>query len=323
MERVIGIDLGGTNIKAGVLDSSGNIIASDSAPTEAQAGADVVVENICKAARKVSKGARIAWKDIKAVGIGSPGPIDFQKGMILTAPNLPGFVNFPLKMLLVDKLKKPVTLENDANAAAFGEFWAGAAKGVRHMVMLTLGTGVGGGIIIDGDVLHGAMGSAGELGHMIINYDGPRCACGNRGCLEAYASATATVRRFADAVRSGRESALAGRIERGEEITSKMIHEAAVAGDELSRRVIEDTGRYLGIGIVSILHSINPARVVLSGGLINAGDMLMRPLVEEVHSRAFKKVAEGSEIVFATLGEAAGFIGAAGCALRSSGISVS
>lgn len=318
---VVGIDLGGTNIKSGLLDRKGNLIARTSVPTEASKGKETIIKNMALSAEKVLSRAKVNWSEVIAVGVGSPGTIDFEKGVVLQSPNLPGFEDFPLRERLKNALHRPVVIENDANAAAFGEYWAGSGKGVHSMVILTLGTGIGGGIIVEGKVLHGAHGTAAELGHTIVCYNGARCACGGRGCLEAYASATATVRRFREAVQGGEKSTLEERVHRGEEITSKMIHDAALQGDVLSERILRETGTFLGIGIVSIMNCINPARFVLSGGMIAAGEMLMEPLKEEVRRRGFNRPVERTEIVFASLGEDAGLTGAAGCALNEFGTS--
>jgi len=312
---IVGIDLGGTNIKAGLLDKKANLIARTTIPTEASKGKESIVRNMIAAAEKVLSKVEINWSDVAAVGVGSPGTIDFEKGLVLQSPNLPGFENFPLRQTLEASIRRPVIIENDANAAAFGEYWAGAGRGVHSMVILTLGTGIGGGIILDGKVLHGAHGTAAELGHTVICYNGASCPCGSRGCLEAYASATATVRRFREAVLSGERSTLQEKVNRKEEITSKMIYEAALQGDALSERILRETGTFLGVGIVSIMNCLNPARIVLSGGMIGAGEMLMQPLKEEVKRRGFNRPVERTDIVFASLGEDAGLIGAAGCAL--------
>jgi glucokinase len=243
---------------------------------------------------------------------------------VVTAANLPEWDDVPLRELLRKRFNIPTVLENDANAAAWGEFWTGAGKEASSMVMLTLGTGIGGGIVLDGKLWHGFKDSAAELGHVTIDCRGRQCGCGNIGCLEAYASADSTVRRFIEAVRSGRSTNLERMVrERPEQVTSKMIHEEALKGDALCRATIEETGFYLGMGVVSILHFLNPEMVVLTGGMIGAGSMLMDPLKKVVQERALGRSREDVKIVFARLGSDAGFIGAAGCALTGSGTSAS
>jgi glucokinase len=312
----IGVDLGGTNIKAGVVDASGDILVKDVCETRAEGGPSVVIKRICQIIDGVREKGSLSWEKIDGVGVGSPGTLDHKTGVIFHPPNLPGWRNVPLRDEVAGNIPVGVIVENDANAAAWGEYWAGAGREVHSMVMLTLGTGIGGGIILEGKLVRGAHDSAAELGHTIIVRDGVPCGCGSRGCLEVYASATAVVRRFKEAVGAGRDTTLVQAVKEDKEITSKMIYEAAVAGDELAREVMEETGRYLGTGIVSIMNTVNPARIVLSGGMIHAGEMIMRPLKETVQELAFPIPAEKTEIVFATLGEDAGFIGAAGLALE-------
>jgi len=312
----IGVDLGGTNIKAGAVDPSGGVLVKDSTETQADCGPPVVIQRICQIIDAVRQKGALSWEKVGAIGVGAPGTLDHKEGIIFHPPNLPGWRNVPLRDEVAKNFPVGVIVENDANAAAWGEFWAGAGREVHSMVMLTLGTGIGGGIILEGRLVRGAHDCAAELGHTIIVRDGVHCGCGSRGCLEAYASATAVVRRFKEAVGAGRATSLAKDVKEEKEITSKMIYEAALAGDELAKEVMEETGRYLGTGIVSIMNTVNPERVVLSGGMIHAGDMIMRPLRETVKRLAFAIPGEKTEIVFATLGEDAGFIGAAGLAME-------
>jgi len=348
----VGVDLGGTNIKAGVCDAEGRVLAKLSITTEGQRGPERVLDRIAEAARSAAERAGFRLADVQAVGVGAPGTMDFEAGVVTFAPNLPGWRDVRLREGVARRLGVTTVIENDANAAAFGEYWAGAGRsaslGTRSeggtllggsasaaggsrpnegepradpMVLFTLGTGVGGGIVIGGEVLHGASGSAAELGHLIIRYGGRQCGCGNRGCLEAYASATAMVARFREAVQAGAGSSLADTVRSGGDITAEGIHSAAVAGDQLSREILTETGVLLGYGIVSIVHAVNPQRVVLSGGMIGAGEMLMEPVRRTVKEMAFPQAQKRLEVVFARLGGDAGFIGAAGCALQSSATS--
>jgi len=312
----IGIDLGGTFIKGGVLDLSGNVIYKTSTETQAEKGPDVVLERMAALARAVAAGAGIRLDQVRCVGVGSPGPLSTTDGIVYSAPNLPGWDNVPVKKALQEKLGVPVLLENDANAAAYAENWVGAGRGASSMIMLTLGTGIGGGIVLDGDVWHGADDVAGELGHMSINFDGPDCNCGGKGCLEAYASAPATVRRALKGIEEGRHTALETILESGEEITAKVIYDAAVAGDDFAKETIQSTGRFLGIAVASFVNIFNPELVVFFGGLAGAGDMLFEPTRREMKRRAIKPGADSVKIVPAELGSDAGIIGAAGCALR-------
>lgn len=311
----IGVDLGGTNIKAGMVTEQAKPIVKTSIPTEAERGPDHVLDRIAEAVENVRKRSGLSKELIGGVGIGAPGTLDIKAGVVRYPPNLPGWRNVPVVEEVEKKTGLRAVLENDANAAAYGEFWAGAARDVHSMVMLTIGTGIGGGIICNDTIIHGNTDCAGELGHLIIEADGRKCACGNWGCFEAYASANSLVRRFVEAIEAGEDSSLAERVKSGEEVTSKDIFDSAVDGDELSNRIYRETGIYLGIGIVNILHFVNPARVVLSGGMIGAGELIMAPVRETVEKRALPDAQRNCEIVFATLGEDAGFIGGAGCAL--------
>jgi glucokinase len=329
----VGVDLGGTNIKAGVCDGEGRVLSKLSITTEGQRGPEGVLDRIAEAARSAAERAGFRLTDVQAVGVGAPGTMDFEAGVVTIAPNLPGWRDVHLREGVARRLGVTTVIENDANAAAFGEYWAGAGADADPMVLFTLGTGVGGGIVIGGELLHGASGSAAELGHLIIQFGGRQCGCGNRGCLEAYASATAMVARFREAVQGAPDpaplgrgpgraaSSLAEKVRSGGEITAEGIHTAALAGDELSRQILTETGVLLGYGIVSIVHAVNPQRVVLSGGMIGAGEMLMEPVRRTVKEMAFPQAQKRLEVVFARLGGDAGFIGAAGCALRSSATS--
>lgn len=317
----IGVDLGGTNIKAGVVAPDGKVAARTSISTEGERGPRHVIGRIGMAVETVISQSGLPREAIGGLCVGAPGTLDIRAGIVRRAPNLPGWVDIRVVEMVQERTGIRATLENDANAAAYGEFWVGASRNVPSMVMFTLGTGIGGGIIIDGRILHGNTDSAGEIGHMIIRDDGRKCVCGNWGCLEAYASALSLVRRFKEAVEAGEESVLAPALRAGADITSKAIFDAAIRGDGLSNRIYYETGVYIGIGVVNVLHTVNPARIVISGGMIGAGDLLMRPIRETVEKRALPDSKRNLEIVFAALGEDAGFIGGAGCALAAFGIS--
>ncbi len=300
---LVGVDLGGTNIKAGLVDDTGRLMEKLSIPTEAHLGRDRIIENICAAARDVAGGTE--WKNIDAVGVGSPGPLDHRRGVVITAPNLPGWENVPLADEVSAGLGVRTFVENDANAACWGEYWVGAGKDCGSMVLLTLGTGIGSGIILDGRLWRGSIGAGAEIGHMVIDYDGEDCACGNRGCLEAYASAPATVRRF-----------LRMKGETSGEVTADVIYEKALAGDATARKALEETGRYLGIAVANIANVLNPEMVLFSGGLAGAADILIPAIREEVLLRAFDAVTADLTIATSAIPDDAGVIGAAGCALE-------
>jgi glucokinase len=246
-----------------------------------------------------------------AIGVGAPGPLDGKRGLIIEAPNL-GWRNYPLADVLGKQTGIKTYLENDANSAGWGEFWAGAGRGCSNMVMMTLGTGVGGAIIIDGKLVRGPDGTAGEFGHVVIIDGGRPAATGNRGALEAYASATATVLRFKEALKLGWNSSLS---EKADSVTCEDIFNAAHEGDGLASHIVTETGRYLGVMAANLANIFNPERCVISGGMIKAGDILFNSIKEECNRRAFPVPAARMEILPATLGADAGLIGAAGVAL--------
>jgi glucokinase len=320
-KHYIGVDLGGTNIKAGVVTENAQVVVKTVLATEADKGADHIIDRICRAVKTLMSESGLSREDIGGIGVGSPGTLDTKAGVVHYAPNMPLWADVNVVERVYERTGMKTVLENDANAAAYGEFWAGAGKGVSSIVMFTLGTGIGGGIIANGRLIHGTTDCAGELGHMTIEVEGRECACGNHGCLEAYASANSLARRFKEAVAAGGESVLSARLAGGGQVDSRAVCDAALAGDELALRIFWETGVYLGVGIVNIMHTINPARVIISGGLIKAGDLLMRPIKDTVERRALPDAKRNCDIVFASLGEDAGFIGGAGCALAAFGIS--
>jgi len=306
MKRYVGIDLGGTNLKLGLVSAEGEILHRLSVLTEAARGPDHVLARMADAARSLCETAGVPLTDVAAVGVGSPGPLDTRAGVVVLTPNMPGWRNVPVRDRLAKSLGRPVVLENDANAAAYGEFRCGAGRDVRHMVMLTLGTGVGGGIVIDDKLFRGVSDAGAELGHMIVRHGGRLCGCGNRGCLEAYTSATAVVGRTREALEDGQPSSL-----RADGFDCKAVFDAAVAGDALARAIVEETAEYLAVGITNILHVLNPERVVLTGGLMGTGDAFLESVRQHVHRMAFEPAWRACQICRSTLGGDAGIVGAA------------
>jgi len=310
----VGIDLGGTNLKAGLLDAQANIKSKFSIPTGIERGRDQVVKNIIDAAKRAITESGINRNQVRGIGIGSPGPLSHRKGLIINPGNLPCLANTPIRQIVTEQTGIATTLENDANAAAWGEFWAGAGKGVSNLVMFTLGTGIGGGIITDGKLLRGHFENAAELGHILVQPGGRTCSCGQKGCVEAYASAYFLARRAEELIAEGKPSSLKARVETGEMLMAEHIAEAAKAGDALAKQVWDETCYYLGLTIVNVQHLTNPERVVLAGGLIAAGDFLLEPIKTHFQTLTWKLLEDYPEICFATLGNDAGLIGAAGCA---------
>ena len=305
---VIGADLGGTNIKAAAVDLSGHLLFRCDMPTQAAEGPEAVCDRIADAVRECLAGVENGPQRAAGVGVGSPGPLDLNEGVVLEAPNLPGWVNIPLRANMERRLDLPCVVENDGNAAALAEQWMGVGHGADSLVLFTLGTGIGGGIVLDGRVWHGMSGVAAEMGHMSIDPDGPRCNCGNKGCVEVYASAPAMVRRMREAIDGGAQTSLAAR---RDAITARDIHQAAVAGDGPALENMRATGFYLGVAVSNIMHILNPRVVAFSGGVTAAGDMLLGPIRDTVLERTIEACRQGVEVCFAALGENAGAIGAA------------
>ena len=295
---------------AGTIAEDGSeILGVVSEPTMSAQGADAVISKIVKLAK-----ASIAesGKKVEGVGIGSPGPLDTKTGIVLLTPNL-GWTNMPLRDRVADVLKLPATLDNDANCAIFGEWWRGAARGAKYVVGLTLGTGIGGGIVIDGEIYHGATDLAGEFGHVTIDANGRHCKCGNYGCIEAYASGPAIAERAIEGIQSGAETSLAQYVKNDlSQITAQIVYEAANDGDEWALEVVRETASLLGAAVASFLNIFNPEVVVICGGVTQAGDKLFNPLRSEVKRRAFKPAWEACKIVPGTLPGTAGVYGAAG-----------
>ena len=313
---IVGVDLGGTTINTGVVSWDGErVLGMHTAPTEAEKGPKYVVDKIIGMVRE---SMRVATEEgglgrdaIAGVGIGSPGPLDRATGTVIETPNL-GWRNFPLRDLVANAVGLPAELDNDANAATIGEWWVGAGRDVETMVGVTLGTGIGGGIVFGGKVYHGASDVAGEIGHMSIDSTGRKCKCGNYGCLEAYASGPAIAARAIEGLQTGEASVLPDLVDGDlSRITAETVYEGIVAGDPYAREVMRDTAKFLGSGLANLINVLNPEMIVISGGVTRAGDHLLEPLRNEVRRRAFRHAFEACEIVTSELGSMAGVIGAA------------
>jgi glucokinase len=312
----VGLDVGGSSMKGGVVDDRGRPLAAVSLPTEAHKGQEHGLERMGQTVREAVAAAGLTLRQIAAVGVATPGTMDIPAGVILDPPNLRPWQNVPVRQHIADVFGLPVAFQNDANAAAFGEYWAGAGKGAHSMVLFTLGTGVGGGIIVGGRVLEGEHSHGAEIGHMRIEMTAPRqCGCGRWGCLEAYASATAVVKRTLEALaRSHGSSRLSDLLHAQGEITARDVFDAAAAGDALAGKVVEDTAFYLAVGATNLMHTIDPDVIVFGGGMTAAGERFLECIRRHVRQLAFPVPAARTEICFARLGSDAGFIGAAGCA---------
>ncbi len=312
MAYCVGIDLGGTNLKAGLLDEQANVLCNFSVPTEADKGVEQVVNNIAEAAERAIGEGGVEREAVIGIGIGSPGPLSHRRGVVIKPGNIPCLRDVPMRDMIAERTGLQTTLENDANAAAWGEFWAGAGKDVNDLVMFTLGTGVGGGIITEGKLLRGYFENGAELGHVYVQPGGRACSCGQKGCLEAYSSAYNLARWTEELIAEGRKSSLQQKVNDGQMLMAEDIVQAAQDGDELAGYVWDRVCYYLAVASVTMQHLTNPQRIVMAGGLIAAGDFLLDPIRKYFSELTWQLFDDAPEIAFATLGNDAGFIGAAG-----------
>ena len=303
------IDLGGTNVRAIVADLDGEIRGDQIQSSRASEGLDAALEAIEGAMHLAGEEALVKVADLRAIGIASAGWLDAKEGIVVAAPQLPGWHNVPLCRILQERLGPPAHLENDANAAALGENVFGAGQGVQHMIYITVSTGVGGGIIIDGKLYGGARGSAGEIGHMVIDDGGPPCGCGNRGCLEALASGTAISRRGTEAEAAGESGALTAILQRDGRISAQAMSAAAAYGDSVSREIFAEAGRYLGIGLGNLINVFSPEAILIGGGVSRAGDLFMPHAEKSMQSIALSEPLKYAKLGFAQLGDMAGPLG--------------
>ena len=312
---IIGVDLGGTNVKTAIVSEDKKIIAKESRPTQAEEGPVAIMDLMAQCVTDLMGANGLDMSQALAAGFGAPGPMNWQTGIVFEPPNLPGWKNVPLAEEMQKRLQIPCDVDNDANVACYGEYWLGAGQGAESIVVFTLGTGVGGGIVVFGQLLRGIDGTAGELGHITVQRDGRLCGCGSRGCLEAYASVTGMKRTAMDGW-DGADTSLRELCGGDPEaLTGELIFKAAKAGDRYARHVFQETAIWLGLGAASMVNALNPERIVLCGGMIAAGDMLFDTVRKTVAENAFEVPARRCEILPAGLGSDSGVIGCAGCAL--------
>ncbi len=313
---IVGVDLGGTNMRAAVVTQDKRVVSRDSAPTHAERGPEGVMQAIEEGVLDAVKKAGLDRGDLLAIGIGAPGPMNWQTGVVYSPPNLPGWKNVPLAAEMQKRLGVPCFVENDANVACYGEFWLGAGQGAENMCLLTLGTGLGGGIVTHGKLLRGIDGTAAEIGHMKVERDGRLCGCGATGCIEQYASVTGMRKTAWLGIEAGEKTVLREMCgNEFDKLSGKMISDANDQGDAFASWVMAETATWLGIAISSLINLLNPERVVLYGGMVAAGDKLFVPVRETARRLSFEVPGRRAEIVAAALGDDAGVIGAAGCAL--------
>jgi glucokinase len=315
MDFYLGIDLGGTGLKIGITDPAGRIVYKQTFPTSVQSDPDRMVKDICACIAEVIGRSGAAGKKIVAAGIGSPGALNPLTGQLIYVVNLQMLNGYYLSPAIEKATAIPTFLDNDVNAMALGELFYGAARGYKHVIALTLGTGIGGGIIVDGKLYRGATFTAGELGHVTIDSNGLLCNCGNYGCIERYAGRDGIVNRFnAYYVQKKMASAIVKHLDNGE-ITPRAIAEAANAGDRLACMVLEETGELLGVALATMVNFMNPELIVIGGGIANAGDLILEPARREMHKRAYTLPAQAVRIVQAQLKNDAGIIGSASVAV--------
>lgn len=305
----IGIDLGGTNIACGLVDETGKIIVQSSTPTDATRQADDIAEDIARIAAELIKNAGLKSSDIKSVGIGCPGAVDDKSGMVVLCNNIK-MRNYPLAKFIYSKLDIPVHLINDADAAAYGEYSVNG-NGCNSFVFITLGTGVGGGIILNGKLYNGFNGAGGELGHMTLVHDGEKCSCGKAGCWEAYASVTALIRQTKAAMEKNPKSLMNKIAQREGKVNGKTAFEAAKQGDKAGHDVVYHYLRYIADGIVSIINIFQPEKLVIGGGISKEGDYMLKPIDEFVKMYEYNQLLPRARVEIATLHNDAGIIGAA------------
>lgn len=307
----IGVDLGGTNIAAGVVDEKGTIITKDETPTLINRPYGEVLKSMADLILKVIKDASLTVDDIKSIGIGSPGVSDKNEGTVVFANNL-NWHHVPVRKEIQKYIDLPVYIDNDATVAGLAEAVAGACKGYDSSVTITLGTGVGGGIVINGKPFSGSHGVGSEIGHMIVHVDGIECTCGNKGCLERYSSATALILEGKKAAKANPESLIYKKVDGDiEKITAKVVIDSAKEGDETAVKIFDNFIYYLAMGIVSVINAIDPAIIAIGGGVSKAGGFLLDALKKKVEDHIFYKDLPYAEICLAELGNDAGIIGAA------------
>ena len=318
--NVIGVDMGGTKILSAVIDADGNILGTAKVPTKADRGASEVIDRIANSIRKAIDKSGVASESIQAVGIGAPGPLDPATGVVIFAPNL-GWRDVPLKAELEARVGFPTFVDNDVNVGTLGEHVFGAGRGVQNVVGIFVGTGIGGGIILNGELFHGASKTAGEVGHIIVKAGGPRCGCGTRGCLEAIASRTAMTKQFRKAILKKGKKSVISKLTDGDlgAIRSGVLAKAIRLNDKLTLKIFKKVTKYLGIGIGSIVNFLNPEMIVLGGGVVEAlDDTFLDDIRAAAKKYSLPNTLDGVQIVRAALGDNSGILGAAALARQRS-----
>lgn len=305
----IGVDIGGTNIKIALVDDKGKIVYSNTTPTRAEMGYEYTINNIKQAIKDLMHETKADKTTIEAIGFGFPGQIDYKEGIVRILPNIPGWVDVPVKKIIEDEFHIPTFLDNDVRCAALGELNYGAGKGCQNLVCITVGTGIGSGIILNGKIVRGASNAAGEIGHIKMTMeDGPLCGCGDYGCFEAYASGPSIVAMAKEYLKGGKSAKF--RELATEELSPYIVAQAALQGDVVAKQIYKKIGEIIGLGLTSVINLLNPEKIIIGGGVADAGDILLDPIKEVIANRAMPIQREAVQIVHAQLANTAGVIGA-------------
>ncbi|MBQ2984363.1 MAG: ROK family protein [Candidatus Gastranaerophilales bacterium] len=306
----IGVDVGGTNVKIALVDFDGKIVYSNTVPTRAEMGFEAGVNNIKQAIKELMTETGESAQTIEAIGFGLPGQIDYKEGIVKNLPNIPGWVNIPLAKIIEDEFSIPTRLDNDVRCAALGELNFGAGKGCENLICITVGTGIGSGIVLNGKLVRGAANAAGEIGHIKMTMgEGPLCGCGDYGCFEAYASGPAIVTMAKEYI-SGGKSAKYKEMATDGIISPYIVAQAALQGDAVSIQIFKQMGKIIGLGLSSVVNLLNPEKIIIGGGVADAGDILLEPIKQTIKERAMSIQANSVSVVPAQLANTAGVIGA-------------
>ena len=309
----IGVDIGGTNVKLGLVDERGKVLLRDTFRTTQTRSRTELLDKLAIHISLLKEEARTRKLKLAGVGIGAPGPIDVERGFVYFFPNISGWKNTPLKKILEKKLRLSVFVDNDANTMALGESCFGAGKGAKNVIALTLGTGVGGGLVLGGKLFHGSTFSAAEIGHMVVDSEGPLCACGNRGCIEAFVGNGYFTRQVRERLKS-RKSILKKWMKEGQELTPKLVQDAARSGDVFAKEQWKLTGERLGSFLAGLVNLLNPERIVIGGGIALGGELVLAPIRSAMKKKAFPIASRFVRVMPAVLGNDAGLVGAAALA---------
>ena len=305
----IGVDVGGTNIKAAMIDKTGSIVYSDTVPTHAEMGYEYTIQNIITVIKNIMKESKADKETIEGIGFGFPGQIDCDNGIVRLAPNIPGWVNIPIADIVSKEFGIPVKVDNDVRCAALAELNFGAGRGAQNMICITVGTGIGSGLIINGKLVRGASNAAGELGHIKLQMEGgPICGCGGTGCLEAFASGPAIAAMAEDYIKGGKAAKFKELA--NPDITPYIVSEAAKQGDVIAKKIFEIIGTYIGTGLASVVNLLNPEKIVIGGGVADAGDLLFNPIKAALKKHSMPIQGAAVQVMHAELGNTAGVIGA-------------